>query len=106
MNGKVKTLINRIKTNLTKRYGLDIKSVILYGSYVRNEQTKDSDIDVLVVVDQNQNPFEVRESLNDLLFDILLEEKELISVMVVPEHLFKNYNSPFMQNVKKEGIAA
>jgi hypothetical protein len=59
-----------------------------------------------VVVGHSLNPFEVRESLNDLLFDILLEEKELVSVMVVPEHLFKNYNSPFMLNVKKEGIAA
>ena len=87
-------------------YGERIKKVILYGSYVRGEATRDSDIDVLVLVDQSLNPFEVRESLSDLLFDILLEEGELISVIAVPEQSFENYNSPFMLNVKKEGVTA
>jgi len=87
-------------------YGEGIKKVILYGSYVRGEVTGDSDVDILVLVDQSLNPFEVRESLSDLLFDILLEEGELISVIAVPETLFENYNSPFMLNVKKEGVIA
>lgn len=87
-------------------YGGKIKKIILYGSYVRGEAARDSDIDVLVLVDESLNPFEVRNSLSDLLFDILLEEGELVSVIAVPEHLFENYNSPFMLNVKKEGVAA
>jgi len=87
-------------------YGERIKKVILYGSYVRGEATRDSDVDILVLVDQSLNPFEVRESISDLLFDILLEEGELISVIAVPEDLFENYNSPFMLNVKKEGLVA
>jgi predicted nucleotidyltransferase len=106
MNEKIKSLINQAKAHLTKTYGASIKSVILYGSFVRNEQTKDSDIDVLVVVDQSLNPFEVRESLSDLLFDILLEEGEHISVIAVPEYFYDNYGSPFILNVKKEGVAA
>jgi predicted nucleotidyltransferase len=87
-------------------YGGKIKKVILYGSYVRGEATKDSDIDILVLVDDSLNPFEVRESLSDLLFDILLEEGELVSVIAIPEHLFESYNSPFMLNVRKEGVVA
>jgi predicted nucleotidyltransferase len=105
MDRKIKTLINQIKTHLSKMFGVGIKSVILYGSYVRNEQTKDSDIDVLVVVDQNLNPFEVRESLSKLLFDIILDEGELVSVIVVPDDFYQSYNSPFILNVKKEGVA-
>jgi predicted nucleotidyltransferase len=104
MDEKVKSLINQIKAHLIKMYGDNIKKVILYGSYVRGETTRDSDIDILVLVDQSVNPFEVRESLSDLLFDILLEEGELISVIAVPEQLFENYNSPFMLSVKNEGV--
>jgi len=104
MDEKIKSLINQIKAHLVKMYGDNIKKVILYGSYVRGETTRDSDIDILVLVDQSVNPFEVRESLSDLLFDILLEEGELISVIAVPEQLFENYNSPFMLSVKKEGV--
>jgi len=106
MDEKIKHLINQIKTHLIKMYGENIKKAILYGSYVRGEATKDSDVDVLVLVDQSLNPFEVRESLSDLLFDILLDEGELVSVIAVPEHLFENYNSPFMLNVRKEGVIA
>ena len=106
MDERIKRLINQIKAHLVKEYGERIKKVILYGSYVRGETTRDSDIDILVLVDNSLNPFEVRESLSDLLFDIILNEGELVSVIVVPEDFFESYNSPFMLNVKKEGVVA
>ena len=104
MDERINRLINQIKEHLIKMYGGKIKKVILYGSFVRGEASKDSDIDILVLVDQSLNPFEVRESLSDLLFDILLDEGELISVIAIPENLYENYNSPFMLNVRKEGL--
>lgn len=106
MDARIKHLINQIKAHLVKVYGEGIKKVILYGSYVRGAATRDSDIDLLVLVDQPLNPFEVRESLSDLLFDIILNEGELVSVIVVPEDFFESYNSPFMLNVKRERVVA
>jgi predicted nucleotidyltransferase len=50
MDDKVKSLINQIKANPVKLHGDRIRKVILYGSYVRGEVSKDSDIDVLVLV--------------------------------------------------------
>ena len=104
MDQRIKHVIDQIKAHLIKMYGEGIKKVILYGSYVRGQATRDSDIDILVLVDKSLDPFEVRESLSDLLFDILLEEGELVSVIAVPEDFFESYNSPFMLNVKKEGV--
>ncbi len=106
MDERIKHLVGKIKEHLIKMYGERIKQVILYGSQVRGETTKDSDVDILVVVDESLIPFEVRKNLSDLLFDIVLEEGELVSVIVVPEHFFENYNSPFMLNVRKEGVTA
>lgn len=106
MDERIEQLVNRIKEPLLKAYGEGIKQVILYGSCARGKATKDSDIDLLVVVDDSLNPFEVRKRLSDTIFDILLEKGELISVIVVPEHFFNNYNSPFLLNVKEEGILA
>jgi len=105
MDQKIRSLISRIKAHLIKIYGEKVKKVILYGSCVRGTATSDSDIDILVLVDESLNSFEVRESLSDLLFDILLEEGELVSVAVVGERLYERYNSPFMLNVRKEGIS-
>jgi predicted nucleotidyltransferase len=104
MDERIIQLVNQVKSHLITIYGEKIREVILYGSHVRGEPTKDSDIDILVLIDNSIDPFEVRRSLSDLLFDILLEEGELISVVVLPEDLFENYNYPFMLNVKKEGV--
>jgi len=106
MDEKIRHLVNQIKEHLVKMYGGKIKQVILYGSHVRGEATKESDVDILVLVDDSLNPFEVRKGLSDLLFDILLDEDEFVSVIAVPEHFFENYNSPFILNVKKEGVTA
>lgn len=104
MNEKIKQLANQIKKHLTDIYGDKVKKVILYGSHARGEATEDSDVDILVLVDESLNPSEVRWNLSDLLYDILLEEGELVSVIVLPERFFENYNYPFMLNVKKEGV--
>ena len=104
MDQKVKRLVDRVKVHLTERYGEHIKKVILYGSYARGEATEDSDVDVLVLVDQSLKPSEVHESMSDLLYDIVLEEGELVSVIVIPEGFFDSHNLPFMLNVRKEGV--
>ena len=93
-----------MKSHLIGKYGDKIKEIILYGSHARGEATKDSDIDLLVLVDDSVNPSDVRRSLSDLLFDILLEKGELVSVVVLPKTFFENYNHPFVINVRKEGI--
>lgn len=92
LDERTKQLVNQVKNRLITIYGEKIKDVILYGSHVRGEPTKDSDIDLLVLIDSSLVPFEVRRSLSDLLFDILLEDGELVSVVVLPEDFFKNYN--------------
>lgn len=106
MDRKVERLVERVKALLSELYGEHIRRVIVYGSHARGRATGESDIDVLVLVDASLDPSEVRESLSDLLFDIVLEEGELVSVIAVPEETFETYNSPFLLNVRREGITA
>ncbi len=50
--------INKItsdfKLAMQKLYGERLENVILYGSYARNEQTEDSDIDLLVALKDDE----------------------------------------------------
>ena len=87
-------------------YGEKIHQIVLYGSHARGEATPDSDVDILVAVDDRLDPFEVRRSLGDVLYDITLHKNELVSVIVVPASFFTGYNSPFMMNVRDEGVIA
>ncbi len=104
MDPKIKRLVDQVKAFLYECYGEGVKRVILYGSHARGEATKDSDVDVLVLVDPSLKPREVDDSLSDLLYDMLLDEGELVSVIVIPEDFFENHNLPFMLNVRKEGV--
>ena len=65
MDKKIRQLMTHIKDHLIKLNGEKIKKIILYGSYARGGATKDSDIDILVVVDDSLDPSEVRRSLSD-----------------------------------------
>lgn len=104
MDPKVKRLVDQVKAHLNEVYGEGIKRVILYGSHARGEATKNSDVDVLVLTDPSLNPSEVMDSLSTLLFDMIMDEGELVSVIVIPEDFFENHNLPFMLNVRKEGV--
>lgn len=101
----VKEITDCIKKFLKKEFGDNIKSVILYGSYSRNEESNDSDIDLLIVVSDEVSVYSVRKKLGDIIFDIILEKSQLVEAMVVNESFFNNKNSPFLYNVKHEGIA-
>ncbi len=61
---------------LTQRY--HIKSLRLFGSYVRDEQRSESDIDFLIYFEQTPTLFELMD-LEDELEDILAAQVDLIT---------------------------
>jgi hypothetical protein len=70
-------LLNGLKQEVRQRYKAEIKGI--FGSYVRDEEKKGSDIDVLVEFDEGAN-------LLDLTgLSLFLEEKLNCRVDVVPE---------------------
>ena len=104
MDERVLLIAKQVRAFLEKTYGSGIKSVFLYGSQVRGTATEDSDVDLLVVVDDSLDPWRIRSALDDLLFDILLETGELVSVIVVPQSYYREYASPFLVNIRREGV--
>jgi len=53
---EIKKIINEHK-NILKKY--KVKSIALFGSFVRNEQKEDSDIDFLIVFDKGTTLFDI-----------------------------------------------
>jgi len=100
----IRSLGEKIRTELKKRYGSKVLQIILYGSYARGKATSESDVDFLVVVDDSLDPWEVRRGLDDVLLDILLKDGRLASVLVVPKSFYESYRSPFLKQIHKEGI--
>jgi predicted nucleotidyltransferase len=61
-----------------------VKKIIIFGSYVRNSMTKDSDIDICIIIDNNQKDiYKIMQSfymqlaaILKLPFDLIVENEE------------------------------
>lgn len=90
-----------------KLYGNHLKTVILYGSYARGDFKSDSDIDIMILVDLNDE--EIRKKgriLSDVTFEYNFDNNLTIMPMVKNREHFNKWLRayPFYYNIKKEGV--
>ena len=69
---------------ILKKY--KVKSISLFGSYVRNEQKDDSDIDFLVEFGEGVTLFDI-VGLEDSLFEMLKEKVNVVSKRGLSKHI-------------------
>ena len=84
-----------------------IKEAYLYGSYARGDYHEESDVDILLTVDQPQSAISKRRmDIARLSSDLSLQHDITVSISVKPAEQFERYNTvlPFYQNVVREGI--
>ena len=81
-------------------------TVILYGSYARGENTKQSDIDLLILVDSDKVSFSDEQWIKYPLYDLEFETGKIISPIIFSRDDWETRHSvtPFYRNVKKDGI--
>lgn len=80
--------------------------IILYGSQATGQAKPDSDVDLLVLLDQDI-PARMRRYIHDMLYDIALSEDVVISVIIKDADKWDSPISkatPLYQNIQKEGI--
>ena len=87
---------------LACRYSF-IDQVILYGSKARGESIEESDIDILIVTEYPV-PRETKYLISDIIYNNELKHDIIISAIIVPQSDYRNKISPFLINVRKEGI--
>jgi len=97
------SMLKELKNEMAKILGEKFGLLLLFGSYARGEESKFSDLDLLLVVKEELSPFEKNE-IKELISRFSLENDIVISCIDYPEKLYNKYNTPFLLNVKEEGI--
>ena len=103
----IHNIVYKFAQQIREIYGNSLKKIIVYGSYARGDYQKNSDIDIMILVDASET--EIKKRFNiicDLAFEYELKYRVVISPLVKNEKHFMEWSEilPFYQNVKKEGI--
>ena len=102
----VQTLLTELKAGLLEIYGNRLKGVYLFGSYARGEADPESDVDVLVVLENYDRYSAEIGRTSQLVSTLCLKYSVSVSRVFVSEVKWRSYDSPFLRNARSEAIAA
>jgi excisionase family DNA binding protein len=107
LSEKEEAAILELKDKFLSRYGTKIKNLILFGSKVRGESQKFSDIDLLVVIDSKD--WRLYEELKDVAYETMIKYDfgMILSLIVLSCDDFRQLTrtrSTFYRVLEKEGI--
>lgn len=79
---------------------------ILYGSEARGDARPDSDIDLLILIDEPQLTPEREHEIIRPLYELEVKSGVIISPMIILSTLWENrpFQTPFSLNVMNEGV--
>jgi len=91
-----------VAADLRMLYGERLRDVLLFGSYARGTAHNDSDLDLLVVLDDMVSPYAEVRVMSDVLWDHTLIAAVAISAVPVTAHAYAHRSSPFLTRVRAE----
>ncbi len=102
---RIEEILAEYRACLVEVLGDNLESVVLYGSQARGDAQEGSDIDVLCVM---KGPFtygDLIERTSESAAKISLKYDVVISTAFVSAEDFRTRNTPFLMNVRREGVA-
>ncbi len=107
MNERDKKIISDFKEKFSQDILKHVRRIIIFGSRARGTTAEDSDLDILVLVDEKTAAIE--KGLEDAAYQVMWDYdfKPMISLKVFSEARFNHAVSQgfsFYQNVEREGI--
>ena len=107
MSTAIQALLKNYVMHIIDIYDSHVKSIILYGSYARGDYTKDSDIDIMILLDISDMEIKkYRHQLSGMTYDYNIDYDLDIKPIAKSEEHFKKWlpDYPFYANVEKEGV--
>lgn len=102
---KLQTILRKLRAEMATILGDELDAVILYGSQARGSARSDSDIDVLVLVKDDHDYADLMRRTSATVADLSLQNDVVISRVFMSRQRYEQEQSPFLLNVRREGVA-
>lgn len=100
----IRRIVGEYRMRLADILGEELESVVLYGSQARGDAQEGSDIDVLCVVRSPCDYGELIARTSDATAEISLRYDVALSRAFVTARDYRSRNTPFLMNVRREGV--
>ena len=102
---RIRKLMKELKEGLARIYGDKLKAVYLYGSCARGDARTDSDIDVMIVLNNYKSYGKEIDRTGKLISNLSLEYGISISRVLMKEMQWKSSDTPLLRNIRMDGIS-
>ena len=86
-------------------YGAHLRRVLLFGSWARGDAHPESDIDLLVVLDRVESPWEELRRMDEILWRHSYQNDTVISAVPASERELLEGAGPLLIRARAEGRA-
>lgn len=101
----VRAFVAEIAADLRELYGERLQDVIMFGSWARGDADPESDVDMLVVLDEVESSFAERRRMDDLLWKHLYEHDAVAVVIAVSAARIEHPVEAFLIEARKDAIS-
>ena len=99
INSEIEDIVLKYVRAVCTQY--EVEAIILFGSYAKGTEHKDSDIDIAIVID------EFKDNIIDEEVEFMMMRKGIdyrIEPHIIRIEDYKNISNPFVQEVVETGI--
>lgn len=101
-----KNIVEEFKRQAEQRFPGELIRVVLFGSKVRGDATRESDVDVLVVI--HSEGWRLGDQIRSLGYALELEHGVVLSIQVMSQRHYEDlrlFGSQFFKAVEREGVS-
>jgi predicted nucleotidyltransferase len=93
-----------VAADLRHLYGERMRHMLLFGSWARGEGGPESDLDLMVVLDRVDSPWEETKRMNEVLWRHTFENDLVVTALPVSEKEFDEATEPVVIRAREEGL--